>query len=153
MAGRRPKAVEDIKGNRSVDELTARKQSQPTTGEAIGAVDYSVPPSLEGDEIAKWNEMIALFKRMRNCTYDDVDKDTLINYCKSWVRFIKADRHYQANPTDKDNYKVLMDNAKLLAKLKSDLMLDPFSRIKAGNLLFQNGHRPDKDKVDDFLEG
>lgn len=147
MAGRRPKPVEEIKGNRSKKELADRKKLQPS----CNSQTFAAPKELTPEETEKWHEIVNLIKSFKNSPNSDADKDTMINYCKAWVRFIKTDKKYQEKPDDKENYKQMMDNAKLLAKLKSDLMLDPVSRIKMGNTSYINGQKP-KDDKDDFFD-
>lgn len=131
MPGRKPISAKLLTAevtHYAIEELENRIDEEPIYNSQI----FAVPEELTEAEAKKWLELAALIRSIDNSPNSDADKDTMINYCKAWVRFIKADKIYQKAPSDKDNYRQLMDNAKLLAKLKSDLCLDVVSRAKIG---------------------
>ena len=128
MPNNNVKPAQTLTANVERDGRVERIDAEPAYMSQV----FEVPEELTDAETKKWNEIIKILRGMDACPVSDADKDTLINYCKCWVRFINADKLYQGNPDDKENYKQMMDNAKLLAKLKSDLMLDVVSRCRVG---------------------
>jgi phage terminase small subunit len=131
MSGRKPTAARNINNKthkKPQDEIDTRIEAEPIWNSQV----FAIPEDLTSQEQKKWNEVIAIIRATENSPNSDADKDTIVNYIKAWCRFINADKVYQKNPEDKENYRQMMDNAKLLDKLKSDLMLDPVSRARMG---------------------
>lgn len=147
MAGRKPKLVETIQGNRSKKELEDRKNFQPI----CESTWLDIPKELTSAEKKKWNEMVDLIKSFKKSPNNDADKDKLIRYCKSWCRYISLDEALRKKPNDKDIIKLLNAEDKNLNKLGSDLMLDPISRIKIGNARAAPGGKLNNDD-DNFFD-
>lgn len=149
MGGRRAisaKLLTTEKTHYANEDLEERIEAEPVYQSQIFAVPKEIADVPE--EVDKWNELADLIRSIENSPNSDADKDTMINYCKAWVRFIKTDKRYQSEPDDKDNYKQMMDNAKLLAKLKSDLMLDCVSRAKIGKARID--HKKKNNAIEDI---
>jgi phage terminase small subunit len=131
MSGRNPTSARNINNEthkKPQDEINARIDAEPTLNSQI----FDMPDCLTLKEQKKWDEVIGWIRITENSPNCDLDKDTIVNYVKCWERCKYHDKIYQNDPNDKENYKQMMDNWKLLAKLKSDLMLDPVSRARMG---------------------
>lgn len=150
-AGRKPKPAALIDNDVSHYSNEA-KQQRIDAEPKYKTQNFICPDELVGAERVKWNELAELLREIENNPISDADKDTMINYCKNWVTMIEADKAWRENPKyyieeecgeDKfgntkyilkvnENYIVRRDSMQLLAKLKSDLMLDALSRVRYG---------------------
>lgn len=151
MPGRRPTSAKMLDNDTlhiSNEELEERIKAEPS----YQSQNFELPSELYGEEeIAEWKSLVKTIREFENTPIADCDKTKMIMRCKAIVSFNKADKAWNENPqywveveyTDEhgrrkttlkvnENYKIRKDMMGEIAKLDSDLMLDPISRAKIG---------------------